>query len=142
MALYKLGDFTFVNLTGLSMPGGAPETVRQTAVPVQRPGVAGTGFITTAIKGRPFQMRSIVDTTSVALAQQGIRAYEESVNDSLLELYHANTNYNLPPVYNKYWVLDVSAGWRKASVVVGGLTGGSVLVEAVWTLIPVYVAPA
>ena len=136
MALYKLGPFVFINLKG------TPETVRQTVVPVQRPGVAGTGFISTGKKGRPFQLQSLVDVMTVPLAQQAIVLYERAVNSELLELYHANTNYNAPPIYNKFWVLDVAADWRKASATVGGITGGTVIVEAVWTLIPVYVAPA
>lgn len=132
MANFSLGIFSFVNLEGIGLPNGAPETVRQTAMAVQRPGVPGTGWIQTAIKGRPFQMRSFVDVASSAAAQILIVNYEAVANTGLLKLIHAGTDYSATPVRNKYWVMDVQAGWRRTSV----STGYPVVVEAVWTLVP------
>jgi hypothetical protein len=139
MATYSLGSFTFINLEGIDTPRGAPETVRQASAIIQRPGVNGTGFITTGKKGRPFRMRSLVDVTSVANAQTLIVSYEAAVNAASLVLIHASTNYALTPVFNKYWVLDVQSGWRAAGASVGGLNAGLFIVEANWVLIPVYV---
>ena len=140
-APYMIGDFEFVSLKGMSSNGGPPETVRRTASPVQRPGTAGTGFVTTGVKGRPFAMASMVDVISKSVAQALCVAYEAAVNDELVEVIHAGANYNDEPTSNKYWILDVSASWRRVSTSLGGTCSGPYVVEAVWTLIPVYVAP-
>ena len=139
-APYSLGSFTFVNFHGMSGIG-APQTVRKTAVPLQRPGVDGTAIVTTGTKGSIFQMRSFVDVASVSAAQVLIVAYEAAVNNELLQLVHGGTNYYATPILNQYWVLDVQAGWRRSSASVGGMAGGLVGVEAFWTLLPFHVPP-
>ncbi len=139
MTTYSVGSFNFISLSGVDTPNGAPETVRQVAAPIQRPGVAGTGFIQLGIKAtRPFRMRSFVDVADVSTAQTLIKSYENAINVELLKIVHANTDYSATPVFNQYWPMDVQAGWRRVAAAVGGLAGGVIVVEAFWTFLPVY----
>jgi hypothetical protein len=139
MATYSLGEFTFINFESLQR--GGPEIVRETSVPIQRPGVAGTGFIQTGVKGRPFQMRSIVDVVTRADAIALTALYEQALSKELLRIIHADADYSATPIFNLYWPWDVQHSWRKVSSAVGGLNGGTHIVEAIWTLIPVFVEP-
>jgi hypothetical protein len=141
MSTHSLGAFTFFNLENTAVRGGAPETVRRTATPIQRPGTNGTGFVTTGIKGRPFQMRSVVDVTTQAGAVVLIKNYELAVNKELVVMIHAGADYSATPVFCQYWIMEVTAGWRRVSCATGGLNGGNYFVEAFWTLIPVLVEP-
>lgn len=141
MSTHSLGAFTFFNFENTALRRGAPEIVRRTAVPIQRPGTDGTGFVTTGIKGRPFQMRSIVDVATKAAAINLIKEYENAVNKELVIAIHSGADYSATPVFCQYWILDVAAGWRRVSCATGGLVGGNYLVEAFWTLIPVRVQP-
>src|SRR5262245_38996888 len=95
---YMLDSLEFINLEGLALRNSPPETVAATAVPVQRPGVDGTGFITTGTKADgEFQMRSVADFTTQALAEVACLTYRSKKNVGLFQIVHAGTNYYSDP---------------------------------------------
>ena len=141
MAIHSIGPFNFITLDG-GGPGGPPQIARERSMLVQRPGVNGTGVIQLGTKGRPFQMRSVVDTTSVAAGHDLQALYAAACNDALYAIISNGVNY--ATAYNTWYVvLDVEPlGVRRIGASVGGLSVPSfAVVLAGWTLLPVYVSP-
>jgi hypothetical protein len=142
MANNSLGSLNFISLLS-SEPGGMPLTIQQQIAIVQRPGVAGTGFIQLGIKGRPFQMQSTVDVDTFANATALGVAYQSTTKDSALVLTWAAINF-YTAYNNKYFIVDCDQiQVIRLSVSRGGLVGSGALavVKAMWTLCPVYAAP-
>jgi len=138
----SLGSFEFITLTS-SAPDGAPLVMQNEISPVQRPGVDGTAFIKTGLKGKPFQMRSFVDVDTFANAVALGVSYQTLARNEAYELVWCDVNYSTA-CSTRYFVLDVSPPKvRRCNSAVGGLVSNpAAVVEAIWTLIPVhYEAP-
>lgn len=142
MADNSLGSFDFITLTS-SAPDGAPLVMQNEIATVQRPGVDGTAFIKTGLKGKPFQMRSFVDVDTFANAVTGANLYQSVARDEAYVLVWCGINYST--TFNtRYFVIDVSPPKvRRCNSAVGGLVSNpQAVIEAIWTLVPVhYVAP-
>ena len=141
MANNSLGSFDFISLLS-SEPGGMPLVIQEQVALVQRPGVAGTGFIKLGVKGRPFQMRSRVDVDTFANATALGVAYQSANKNSALVVTWAGINF-FTAYDNKYFIVDVEQiQVLRMSVTRGGLvgSGAAAVVTAVWTLCPVYEA--
>lgn len=142
MAVHSIGAFNFITLDGTAGPGAPPQIAREQSMLTQRPGVDGTGILQLGSKGRPFQMVSVVDATSVAAGHTLQSLYAAICNDALYTVIANDVNY--ATAYNtQYVVLDVEPlGVRRVGAAVGGLSSPSLaVVAALWTLLPVYVAP-
>lgn len=139
MATNSIGSFSFVRLSSVNGRADAVETVYQHTELIQRPGVDGTGMIQLGLKGDPFQLSSMVDVDTFANAQALRLNYKSIVGNGLYVVICAGTNY-YNPLGHKYYVLGVQAEASRIGKSAGGLVGGAqAKVEAIWTLIPVYV---
>jgi hypothetical protein len=141
LPVYSLGSFDFKVLESLAgFRGGAPELPQKHLDFVQRPGVPGTGFIDLAIKGSPFQMRSLVDVADESGAQSLVEEYFLAVGgDKLAMVWRDNDIFALHGVM--YEVVRFEAPrMRRMACITGGLNvapgATGVVVEGIWTLWP------
>ena len=115
------------------------ETVYQHTALIQRPGVDGTGMIQLGLKGDEFQLSSFVDVDTFANAQTLRLNYKSLCGASPQVLICAGTNY-YNPLGHKFLVINVQSEAARIGKSTGGLVGGAqARVDAIWTLIPVYV---
>jgi hypothetical protein len=139
MATNSIGSFNFVRLSSVNGRADAVETVYQHTDIIQRPGVDGTGLIQLGLKGDPFQLSSFVDVDTFANAQVLRLNYKSLVGYGPQIVICAGTNY-YNPLGHKYFVLGVQAEASRIGKSTGGLVGGAqAKVDAIWTLLPVYV---
>ena len=96
-------------------------------------------MIQTGKKGDPFQLASIVDVANWATAEALRISYTGLKNIGPQRVAVGGFDYYIT-VGNQYFVLDVKSSCRRVSATSGGLVGGGALavVEAVWTLCPVF----
>lgn len=138
MAVHSLGSFTFVNFHQPGNPASGPEMLQEQTDITQRPGVHGTGVFLLGIKAMPFQMRSLVDVSSLNNGHSLIAQYHQVIGSDPLELTWHGVNYH-SAFGVKYMPLRLN-GYRLQRIItgVGGLSGSpAATVEALWTLIPI-----
>lgn len=140
MSVNSLGSFVFIRMD-CATRDGLPGLIRKQTSIVQRPGVPGTGVIDLASRGDPFQMETVVDVDSLALAETLRSNYEASIVADKYILTRADIDYEEEHGV-RYVVLDVpNVSISPLATAVGGTTAGNHLVRAVWILLPILPDP-
>jgi hypothetical protein len=126
-----IGDYEFVRLEG------NPEPPRENVAVVARPGVAGVGVWLTGRRGRPFTLRSFVDTAAAADVPSLFFQYQDLIGSDPVPLVLSGVEYS-----GEGWfvaVLDVRQARATALLgAVGGLNPPSRgWLVAEWDLIAV-----
>lgn len=118
----KIGSLEFIELQGdLSEPGIEVEEIT-------RPWVDGVAFRRMGTRGRPMQLRGLVDVANAAAADALLDTYK-ALQGTLVTIRMKTVNRA------NYIVLNVEIlGRRKVSTVSGGTTSGVWLVESGWTV--------
>lgn len=134
----QLGNFYFAALHGPGDRGTPPVLLAEQVETLQRPGVDGTAIIKLGQKADPFQLRSVVDTTTFEAAMYLAAEYMTYQGNGPYGLIWGNINFlaafNVVYVPSKVEIVKV----RRLSCAAGGLSPPSLgLVEALWTLQPV-----
>lgn len=142
LILVTAPSFDFVRMTSTDGRADCIETVYQHGKILQRDGVNGTALVQTGIKGDPFQVSTMVDVADYASAVALKFNYKSVVNSELYSVVCGGVNY-FSAYGHKYIIVDVRSQASRVACSVGGLTnGGTGRVDAIWTMIPVYVGPA
>ncbi len=142
MADNFLGEFPFVTFNNPNSRNGAPLLLHQENEIIQRPGVNGTGIRRLGVKGVTFQMISMRDNSSVALAAQEYNLYTNLTQEDAQPIRFKNLDYEAFGVL--YVVVDVSdPDITPLRNKVGGLLGplaSAAKLTVTWTLVPVSMA--
>lgn len=142
MALNQFGNFLFIAIHGPNDVGSPPANVATHVEVLQRPGFDGTAIIDLGKKGKPFQMRSVVDTQTPADALIMADLYRKSQGQGPFGLIWNGVNFytDFDVVYVPIEV-DVTK-IRRLRTATGGIYPPSLgLVECLWTLMPIEVKP-
>lgn len=125
MSVFRLGDFSFINLTrALSRP---VERLEREI----RLGTSGVTFWRTGKRGEPFQLASVADVADVDAAQDLLAEYEDLVGgDPVNAIWADRAHESLVVVHN---VMPLEGGLHATLIGIGGLLGSSnALLRAVW----------
>lgn len=140
MGVNRIDNFNFITLERVDGGGSLPELLRQDKDIYQRAGVNGTAVSNLGVKGRQFQMRSLVDMPTKYEAEDLRFLYAALQSASRkVNLVHNDIDYaSFHDV--RYIVEDVSQVFiNRMGAAVGGLsTPSNYTVRATWTLIPVH----
>jgi hypothetical protein len=143
MSINRFGNFFFVSFHRPDGSGSPPEILCEQTEVVQRPGSNGAGVILLGRKGKPFQMRSFVDTETFADAEELSEHYIDVIGTGPYGIIWGGINFlsRHDVVYVPLAVEGIKLKQLRASA--GGLYPPSLgSVEALWTLLPVEVPPA
>ena len=123
----QIGPFQFVTLEGV------PVLPYRHAELIERPGVNGSGFLSTGIRGDEFELTSGVDVVSWAAALAAENAYRQICNDSIWDVIKGGMAYSSLSI--GFVVRSVIVTEKKRiALSVGGLYAGSAYVRAKWRL--------
>lgn len=137
MSTHSLGTFYFIRMDADGQPNGCPPILQKQTAIVTRPGVPGTGVIDMATRGKPFQMRTIVDLSTQLAAEQMRDSYRQQICQDKLNIVRAGIDYG-SVFQTEYVVLDVQqAALTRHANAVGGINGGNWLLLCNWVLLPV-----
>lgn len=126
----QIGPFRFVTLDGV------PILPYRHAEAIERPGVNGTGFLQTGIRGDEFELTSGVDVVDWVTALAAENFYRQICNDAVYDIIKGNVAYSTLGV--GFVVRSVTVTEKKRiATAVGGLYAGSAYVRARWRLIAV-----
>lgn len=132
LPLFQIGPFQFFSL---SEP---PQTPSEMADIIQRPGVAGTGFMKTGKKGEPFELTSSVDLADKYVAHAVASSYHSLEHAGTYDIVHSDVSYSFAGV--AVVVMSVrTIAIKNLRTVAGGLNGGNAWLTARWKLMPVIV---
>lgn len=137
MGVFSLGPFDFVSLSGLGDRSEPPPIPRKELIPIQRPGVDGTGFVEVGIHAGPTPLRSCVDLARPSDLTRLFLAYRTLITNGAQKIIWADIDYS--DVYStEFVVMDVQLiAARTLSAAAGGKNNGTTWVEALWTVFPV-----
>ena len=137
MGVYSLGRFDFVTLHGLGDRSEPPPIPRKELIPIQRPGVDGTGFVEVGVHAGPIQLRSAVDLASPTQVTRLFLQYRQLITAGSQKIVWADIDYS-ETYATEFVVLDVQyLAVRQLTAAAGGKNNGTTWVEALWTLFPV-----
>ena len=122
----------------ISLRGAVQRPSEQVLGPMVRPGVDGIGLWKTGVRGRPFRLRSMVDSTDTMISRSEFVDYRALIGGDLQILIQDGYNFNIQESF-KVEVLDVQLLELKEIVSsVGGLVEDSAAkLVCEWTLIAV-----
>jgi len=126
------------NLLFLTLLGGVERPSQQVGDLIARPGVDGLGIWRTGIRGRPFQLRSMVDVPDLAAGRMFFAAYRLLMGGALQILIQDGYNFFAAEGFNVA-VLDVQLQQLKTiKTAVGGFNPPSnAKLVCEWTLVAV-----
>jgi hypothetical protein len=127
--LNRIGPFLFLNLQG------PPNFTAHQVEPHVRPGIDGTAFRRTGLRGQPLRWRTLVDTPSFASAVTLFNLYLGLIGADPQEVVWAD----VPLIGQRYQVLEVHPIEMKATLLTTqGLYPPSLgLLSAEWIVWPV-----
>lgn len=133
----KIDKYEFLALHRSDDQRAGPVIVREQCQPINRPGVNGTAVLLTGQRADAFQMRSLVDMTSLATLPAAIKAYSELIG-TVVEIEWQGVDFAVEHD-TKYVVMDVvQLRSGRLSARAGGLVSNSTAyLELLWTFQPV-----
>jgi len=133
----SIGSFQF-----LSLRGSVERPSQQLDRPIARAGVDGIGLWQTGVRGRPFQLRSMVDAPGIENARMFFAAYRLLIGGDLQILVQDGHNFFVAEGF-KAEVLDVRLIELKKilNAVGGAFSPSSAKLVCNWTLIAVDPTP-
>ena len=121
----QIGPFQFVTLEGV------PAIPFEHADPIERPGVNGTGFIKTGIRGEEFEITTGVDVPTWADALVAEDAYRQIANAGTFNIIKCGVGYATIGV--KFVIRSVNVTEKfKVENSAGGMVAGRAYVRARW----------
>ncbi len=121
----QIGLFQFVTLDGV------PVLPFEHADAIERPGVDGTGFVKTGIRGEEFELTTGVDVVNWASALAAENAYRQIANNAIYNIVKGGISYSTLGVGFVIRSVTVTEKFKIANAV-GGLYAGSAYVRARW----------
>ena len=134
----QLGNALFIKLENAGDRHAPPDTFGEISEIIQRPGINGTAIRRVGSKGEPFEMLSLASAANVSAGSSLIHAYRGMQAQTAYPLNWRG--YNFDAVSVRYVVLNVrvqSVAPVSNLIVSGVVSTDTVLVRALWTLIPV-----
>ena len=121
----QIGPFQFVTLEGV------PSLPFERADAIERPGVPGTGFVKTAIKGEEFELTTGVDVVDWAAALVAEDTYRQIANVGAFSITKGGVSYSALGVVFVIRSVNVTEKFKVANSA-GGLVAGRAYVRARW----------
>ena len=135
MAVFSLGVFTFFSCGSPGDHATGPNALQRSGVLLTRPGVPGSCVVNHGIQtGNPFELETMVDVASVAVAKVRHGQYRDAVFNSHMQLIWQNFDYDT--INQRFVVTNVGQPNIKTPThSCGGLNGLPVWLTTRWSLI-------
>lgn len=128
---FSIGPFPFINLSSV-IPGTPQRVVREI-----RPGLNGTSFWKTGLRGEPIQLASVVDCQTVEAAEAQFHDYEAFVGEVVPVTWAGVDRQDIQVMILA--VQPIEGGVHAMLLGIGGTIGGASrgLCRALWTVEPI-----